>query len=174
MTFPSMRLRTPPPSTRLGRRAGAGGRVRGGRQRARQGCRLATDASFALGTCRGRGSASRGGVDIGSISIVIRACEGICLSLISTHSAVRARYIVRQISRRAPCARLLVGFWRSDPGELAATVATIARPDAIVVTSLRDAVMDLQSVLSPDGGSASAVPAIRATDVGQAAMPSGA
>ena len=99
----------------------------------------------------------------------------ICLSLISTHSAVRARYIVRRISRRAPRARLLVGFWNSDPEELAATVATIGRPDAIVVTSLRDAVMDLRSVLSPDGGwCVSAVPAIRATDVSQAAMPSGA
>jgi predicted PurR-regulated permease PerM len=96
----------------------------------------------------------------------------ICLSLISTHSPVRARYIVRRISRRAPRSRVMVGFWRLDPGELAATVATIARPDAIVVTSLRDAVMDLQSDPSPDGAPASAVPAIRATDVSQAAMPS--
>jgi predicted PurR-regulated permease PerM len=96
----------------------------------------------------------------------------ICLSLISTHSPVRARYLVRRLSRRAPRARVLVGLWRSSPDELAATVATIGRPAAVIVTSLRDAVRDLQSDLSPDGGPASAVQAIRATGVSQAAMPS--
>jgi hypothetical protein len=86
----------------------------------------------------------------------------ICLSLISTHSPVRARYIVRRISRRAPRSRVLVGFWRLDPGELAATVATIARPDTVVATSLQEAVMDLQSEPPLDGGP-TAVQAIRAT-----------
>jgi predicted PurR-regulated permease PerM len=75
----------------------------------------------------------------------------ICLSLISTNSPVRARYLVRRLRRRAPRARVLVGLWRLGPGELAATVATIARPNTAVATSLRDAVTSLQSDLSPDG-----------------------
>jgi predicted PurR-regulated permease PerM len=95
----------------------------------------------------------------------------ICLSLISTHSPVRARYLVRRLSRRAPRARVLVGLWRSSPDELAATVATIARPNAVIVTSLRDAVMELQSDMSLDGGPATAVQAISATSVSHAAMP---
>ena len=53
---------------------------------------------------------------------------------------------------RVPRARILVGFWRLSPGELAATVATIARPDTIVATSLRDAVASLESDLSTDRG----------------------
>ena len=72
----------------------------------------------------------------------------ICLSLISTHSAVRARYLIRRLYRRAPRARVLVGFWRLDPGELAATVATIVRPNTAVVTSLREAVANLESDLT--------------------------
>ena len=73
----------------------------------------------------------------------------ICLSLISTYSAVRARYLIRRLYRRAPRARVLVGLWRLDPGELAATVATIARPNTAVVTSLREAVANLESDLMP-------------------------
>jgi len=68
----------------------------------------------------------------------------ICLSLISTHSPARARYLVRRLCRRAPRARLLVGLWRLDRDDLAATVATIARPNTTVVISLRDAVASLQ------------------------------
>src|SRR6516165_6846095 len=74
----------------------------------------------------------------------------ICLSLISTQSPVRARYIVRRLSRRAPRARVVVGLWSLSPDELAATVATIERHDAVVVTSLRDAAIELHSDLSPN------------------------
>jgi predicted PurR-regulated permease PerM len=87
----------------------------------------------------------------------------ICLSLISTHSPVRARYIVRRLSRRVPGARVLVGFWNLCRDELAATVATIARPDSVVATSLRDAVTNLQSNLCPGGESARAVLMIGST-----------
>jgi predicted PurR-regulated permease PerM len=72
----------------------------------------------------------------------------ICLSLISTHSAVRARYLVRRLYRRAPRAQVLVGFWSLDPGELPATVATIARPNTGVTTSLREAVAKLEPELA--------------------------
>jgi predicted PurR-regulated permease PerM len=90
----------------------------------------------------------------------------ICLSLISTNSPVRARYLVRRLCRRAPRAKVLVGFWRLDPAELTATVAAIARPNTAAVTSLREAIISLQSDLSTDGGAAPAGPAIRATAVG--------
>ena len=74
----------------------------------------------------------------------------ICLSLISTQSAVRARYLMRRLQRRAPRARVLVGFWRLDPGDLEATVATIDRPNTIVVTSLREATASLVSDPTPE------------------------
>ena len=74
----------------------------------------------------------------------------ICLSLISTQSAVRARYLMRRLQRRTPRARVLVGFWRLDPGDLEATVATIDRPNTIVVTSLREATASLVSDPTPE------------------------
>jgi len=72
----------------------------------------------------------------------------LCVSLISTHSAVRARYLVRRLSRRAPRAQVLVGLWSLDPGELPATVATIARPKTDVAISLREAVTKLDPELT--------------------------
>ena len=87
----------------------------------------------------------------------------VCLSLVSTNSPARARYLVRRVSRRAPRARVLVGFWRLDPGELGAAVTTIARPDAIIATSLRDAVTYLQSDPSLDSEPARPAEMIGAT-----------
>jgi hypothetical protein len=72
----------------------------------------------------------------------------IYLSLISTHSAVRARYLVRRLYRRAPRAQVLVGFWSLDTGELPATVATIARANIGVATSLCEAVAKLEPELA--------------------------
>ena len=71
-----------------------------------------------------------------------------CLSLISTTSPARARYLVRRLHRRAPRARVVVGFWGLAPGELPVTVAAIAGPDVIVATSLRDAVTALHPHLA--------------------------
>jgi len=88
----------------------------------------------------------------------------ICLSLISTNSPVRARYLVRRLCRRAPHAKVLVGFWRLDPGELTATVAAIAQPNTAAVTSLREAVIGLQSDLAANG-EPRPEPALRATAV---------
>ena len=87
----------------------------------------------------------------------------LCLSLVSTNSPIRARYLIRRLSRRAPHAKILVGFWRMDPGELTATVAAIAQPNTAAVTSLREAVISLQSDLSTDGEAIPAAPAIQAT-----------
>ena len=90
----------------------------------------------------------------------------ICLSLISTQSPVRARYIVRRLSRRAPRARVMVGLWSLSADELAATVATIERHDAVVVTSLRDAAIELHSDLSRNERPVPAVDPIRVTGMG--------
>jgi hypothetical protein len=73
----------------------------------------------------------------------------VCLSLISTTSPARARYLVRRLRRRAPGARVLVGFWGLPPSDLPPTVAGNAGPDTIFATSLRDAVASLKSNLSP-------------------------
>jgi predicted PurR-regulated permease PerM len=72
----------------------------------------------------------------------------ICLSLISTTSPARARYLVRRLRRRVPGARVLVGSWGLASADLTATVAAIAGPDTIVATSLRDAVTSLKSTPS--------------------------
>ena len=79
----------------------------------------------------------------------------ICLSLISTHSAVRARYLVRRLYRLAPRVQVLVGFWSLDSGELPATAATIARPNTDVATSLREAIAKLEPELLMRAPSAS-------------------
>ena len=73
----------------------------------------------------------------------------VCLSLISTTSPARAHYLVRRLRRRAPGARVLVGFWGLAPSDLPPTVAGNAGPDTIFATSLRDAVASLKSNLSP-------------------------
>ena len=74
----------------------------------------------------------------------------VCLSLVSTTSPARARYLVRRLRRRAPRAKILIGFWGLAPGELSATVApVVAGSDTIVATSLRDAVASFRSNLSP-------------------------
>ena len=69
-------------------------------------------------------------------------------SSISTHSAARARYIIRRLYRAIPRARILVGFWQLDPDDLAATLATITRPNTTVATSLREALAKLEPELT--------------------------
>ena len=78
----------------------------------------------------------------------------ICLSLVSTHSPARARYLARRLSRRAPRARILIGLWQLDTDDPTATAATIARPNIAVATSLYDAVTKLQSDLAIERASA--------------------
>jgi hypothetical protein len=69
----------------------------------------------------------------------------VCLSLISTTSPARARYLVRRLHRRAPHARVVVGFWGLASGELP---AAIAGPEIIVATSLREAITSLDPDLA--------------------------
>jgi hypothetical protein len=72
----------------------------------------------------------------------------VCLSLISTSSPARARFLVRRIRRRAPRARILVGFWGSPIREVAAEEAARASSAAAVAFSLRDAVATIDSMLT--------------------------
>ena len=87
--------------------------------------------------------------DAGSQSVFRRAGL-VCLSLISTGSPARAHYLERRLRRRAPRAMVLVGFWGLPDSELAVAAETMAQHDTIVVSSLRDAMKSIASVLVPD------------------------
>jgi predicted PurR-regulated permease PerM len=76
----------------------------------------------------------------------------VCLSLISTGSPARARYLVRRVRRRAPRAKVLVGFWGALPEEIAAEEARITTSADFVATSLRDAIANIGVI--PAGESA--------------------
>src|SRR5271165_95509 len=71
----------------------------------------------------------------------------VCLSLISTSSPARARFLVRRIRRRAPRARVLVGFWGSPVRESAAEM-TLAASAQGVAFSLREAIANIASMLT--------------------------
>jgi predicted PurR-regulated permease PerM len=77
---------------------------------------------------------------------LLKNASVVCLSLISTSSPARARYLVRRIRRRAPRARVLVGFWGAA-GQEEMTAQTAA--DALVF-SLRDAVANIASIQRVD------------------------
>jgi predicted PurR-regulated permease PerM len=79
----------------------------------------------------------------------------VCLSLISTSSPARARFLVRRIRRRAPRARILVGFWGSPTREVA--VEEMARVISVqaVAFSLREAVDAIEPIVSMAGAPAS-------------------
>jgi hypothetical protein len=79
----------------------------------------------------------------------------VCLSLISTSSPARARFLVRRIRRRAPRARILVGFWGSRTRE--AVSEEIARAISVqaVAFSLRDAATTIDSLLTIESAPAS-------------------
>ena len=72
----------------------------------------------------------------------LRSAATVCLSLVSTSSLVRARYLVRRLRRRAPQARLLVGVWGGGSEVPIAEAAAAIAADR-VVASLRDAAADL-------------------------------
>ena len=79
----------------------------------------------------------------------------VCLSLISTSSPARARFLVRRIRRRAPRARILVGFWGSPAREVAAEEMARATSAPAVAFSLRDAVATINSMLTLERRAAS-------------------
>jgi hypothetical protein len=79
----------------------------------------------------------------------------VCLSLISTSSPARARFLVRRIRRRAPHAQILVGFWGSPAREVTAEEMARATSVQAVAVSLRDAVAAIDSMLSRERAPAS-------------------
>ena len=74
----------------------------------------------------------------------------VCLSLISTSSPARARYLVRRIRRRAPLARILVGFWGPDTPSSTPSVEETTRAISAqaVAFSLPDAVAAIDTMLT--------------------------
>ncbi len=85
----------------------------------------------------------------------LRSAALVYLSLISTSSSARARYLVRRIRRRAPRAKVAVGFWGSAGAEFPAAEAPIATSADAVIFSFRDAIAEIDTLLSvgtPAGG----------------------
>jgi hypothetical protein len=79
----------------------------------------------------------------------------VCLSLISTSSPARARFLVRRIRRRAPRAHILVGFWASPTREVAAEEMARVISVQAVAFSLREAVDAIDPIVSMEGEPAS-------------------
>jgi hypothetical protein len=67
----------------------------------------------------------------------------VCLSLISTSSPARARYLVRRIRRRAPRARVVVGLWGSAKADHPTAETAAATGADAVISSLRDAIAEI-------------------------------
>jgi predicted PurR-regulated permease PerM len=74
----------------------------------------------------------------------------VCLSLISTSSPERARYLVRRLRRRAPLARILVVFWGAQtPSPMRSVEETTRSISAQAVAfSLPDAVAAIETMLT--------------------------
>ena len=82
---------------------------------------------------------------LGGHRVALRDATVVCLSLISTASAARARHIVRRVRRRAPRARIIVGFWGLDATNAPpAETLPITAADAIA-TTLAEAIADIEA-----------------------------
>src|SRR5439155_4214011 len=77
----------------------------------------------------------------------LRGAAVVCLSLISTTSAARARYLVRRIRRRARRAHLMIGLWGQERADFSAADATVATAADNVVTSLAAAIAEIETAL---------------------------
>jgi predicted PurR-regulated permease PerM len=77
-----------------------------------------------------------------------RGVAVVCLSLLSTSSTARARYLVRRIRRRARRARIVIGFWGQGGAEFSVDEATVATASDRVVTSLSAAVAEIEAALA--------------------------
>src|SRR5205823_5363422 len=74
----------------------------------------------------------------------------VCLSLVSTSSPARARYLVRRIRRRAPLARIVVGFWGPPTASPMPSVEETTRAISAqhLALSLTDAVAAIDTMLT--------------------------
>jgi predicted PurR-regulated permease PerM len=78
----------------------------------------------------------------------LRGVAVVCLSLLSTSSTARARYLVRRIRRRARRARIVIGFWGQGGAESSLAEATAATASDSVVTSVSAAVAEIEAALA--------------------------
>jgi predicted PurR-regulated permease PerM len=78
----------------------------------------------------------------------LRGAAIVCLSLVSTTSSARARYLVRRIRRRARRARLIIGFWGQDRADFPTAEAIVATAADGVVTSLAAAIVEIEAALA--------------------------
>jgi predicted PurR-regulated permease PerM len=78
-------------------------------------------------------------------SSLLRSAGFVCLSLISTSSPARARYLVRRVRRRAPRAGVMVAFWGLASKEAPAVDAAAISAD-VVTFSLRDAIVNIDAL----------------------------
>ena len=79
--------------------------------------------------------------------LALRSATLVYLSLISTNSPARARYLVRRVRRRAHGAKVVVGFLGSGETEFsAADVITATTADA-VTCSLHDAIAEIDALI---------------------------
>jgi predicted PurR-regulated permease PerM len=72
----------------------------------------------------------------------------VCLSLISTNSPARARYLVRRIRRRAPRASVIVGLWGSAVREVLSDDVRAATSAEAVASSLREAIAKIDAMVT--------------------------
>lgn len=93
---------------------------------------------------------------LGGRRVALRDADILCVALVSTSSPARARHLVRRLRRRVPQARIVLGFWGLRVGDWAAEEARNASSADAVVTSLADAIADIEPHLRPR---ASATPA---------------
>jgi hypothetical protein len=74
----------------------------------------------------------------------------VCLSLVAAGSPSRARFLVRRLRRRAPRARLVVGWW-GEAEDLRGYAASIGLgPSDVLVSSLRDAASTIAGASLPN------------------------
>jgi predicted PurR-regulated permease PerM len=94
----------------------------------------------------------------GSQRVALRDAAVVCLSLISTSSAARARHIVRRVRRRAPRARLVVCFWGIGTGDAPPAEALAVTAADAIATTLAEAMADVEgsAVTAPSALSAPA------------------
>jgi hypothetical protein len=78
----------------------------------------------------------------------LKGVQVVCLSLLSTNSAARARYLVRRVRRRARGTRLLVGLWGHGTDDFSPSEITAASDADQVVTTLAAAIAEIEAALS--------------------------
>jgi predicted PurR-regulated permease PerM len=88
---------------------------------------------------------------LGGHRIALRDASVLCLSLISTSSPARARQIVRRLRRRAPRARIIVGFWGLGAAEKPPSDMLPVTSAHAIATTLTEAIAEIERQTSLAG-----------------------